>query len=81
VQVVRDELIDREGRLDLAQTGEGPTYSFIDGVEIDGIWTKADYGSRTLYRDTAGNPVRLNPSGTTGIQLISPDGRIAYSVE
>jgi Protein of unknown function (DUF3048) N-terminal domain/Protein of unknown function (DUF3048) C-terminal domain len=79
VQIVPDDVIDREGRLDLAQTGEGPAYFFVDGVEIDGTWTKADYGSQTFFWDTAGNLVRLNTGGTTWIQLVPPEGRLAYS--
>ena len=78
IEVVPDEVIDREGRLDLAQTGEGPAYYFMDGVAIQGTWTKADYGSRTFFWDTAGNLVRFNSGGTTWIQLISPDGRVAF---
>jgi hypothetical protein len=78
VEVVPDEVIDREGRLDLAQTGEGPAYYFVDGVAIAGTWTKADYGSRTLFWDTAGNLVRFNSGGTTWIQLVSPEGRISF---
>jgi hypothetical protein len=76
VQIVPDEVIDREGRLDLAQTGEGPAYYFVDGVEIDGSWTKADFGSQTFFWDTAGNLARFNPGGTTWIQLVSPQGRV-----
>jgi hypothetical protein len=79
VQVVPDDVIDREGRLDLAQTGEGPAYYFVDGVEVDGMWTKADYGSQTLFWDTAGNLARFNPYGTTWVQLVSPQGRVSYS--
>jgi hypothetical protein len=79
VQVVPDGVIDREGRLDLAQTGEGPAYYFLDGVEVDGSWTKADYGSQTFFWDTAGNLARFNPYGTTWVQLVSPLGQILYS--
>jgi hypothetical protein len=79
VQVVPEGVIDREGRLDLAQTGEGAAYYFVDGVEVDGSWTKSDYGSQTFFWDTAGNLARFNAYGTTWIQLVSPQGRILYS--
>jgi len=79
VQIVNDEVIDQEGRLDLTQTGGGPAYFFVDGTMIPGSWTKADFGSRTLYWDTAGNLVRLNATGTTWVQLVSPDGTLRYS--
>jgi hypothetical protein len=79
VQVVPDAVIDREGRLDLAQTGEGPAYYFVDGVEIDGSWSKADYGSQTFFWDTAGNLARFNSGGTTWIQLVPTDARLLYS--
>jgi hypothetical protein len=78
VQVVPDEVIDREGRLDLAKIGEGHALYFMDGVAIEGTWTKAAYGSRTLFWDTAGNLVRFNSGGTTWIQLIPPEGRATY---
>jgi hypothetical protein len=76
LQVVPDEVIDREGRLDLAQVGEGRALYFVDGVVIKGSWTKASLGSRTFFWDTAGNLVRFNP-GTTLVQLV-PEGRITY---
>lgn len=70
VQVVPDEVIDREGRLDLAQTGEGQAFFLLDGVVVPGTWTKADFGSQTFFWDTAGNPMRVNPGGTTWIQIV-----------
>ena len=79
IQVVPDEVIDREGRLDLAQVGEGPAYYFEDGTVMQGTWTKADFGSRTFFWDTAGNLVRLNALGTTWIQLVPPEASIDYS--
>jgi hypothetical protein len=79
VQVVPDAVIDREGRLDLAQTGEGKAYYFLDGTVMQGTWTKADFGSRTFFWDTAGNLVRLNAIGTTWIQLVPPEAVITYS--
>jgi hypothetical protein len=79
IQVVPDEVIDREGRLDLAQVGEGPAYYFEDGTVTEGTWTKADFGSRTFFWDTAGNLVRLNALGTTWIQLVPPQAVIDYS--
>src|SRR5919206_261083 len=79
IQVVPDEVIDREGRLDLAQVGEGPAYYFEDGTVMQGTWTKADFGSRTFFWDTAGNLVRLNALGTTWIQLVPPQATIEYS--
>jgi hypothetical protein len=79
VQVVPDEVIDREGRLDLAQTGEGPAYYFVDGTVMQGTWTKADFGSQTFFWDTAGNLVRLNAIGTTWIQLVPPQALVSYS--
>jgi len=79
IQVVPDEVIDREGRLDLAQVGEGRAVYFVDGVAIHGTWTKADYGSRTFFWDTAGNLVRFNPTGATWIQIVPPEARITLT--
>jgi hypothetical protein len=78
VQVVPDQVIDREGRLDLAQVGQGPAYYFLDGMVMLGTWTKADFGSRTVFWDTAGNLVRLNAIGTTWIQLIPSEAVLEY---
>jgi hypothetical protein len=78
VQVVPDQVIAREGRLDLAQVGQGPAYYFLDGMVMLGTWTKADFGSRTVFWDTAGNLVRLNAIGTTWIQLIPPEAVLEY---
>jgi hypothetical protein len=78
VQVVPDQVIDREGRLDLAQVGEGPAYYFVDGTVMLGTWTKSDFGSRTFFWDTAGNLVRLNAIGTTWIQLVPPEAVIEF---
>jgi hypothetical protein len=78
VQVVPDEVIDREGRLDLAQTGEGKAYFFVEGTVIEGYWTKADFGSQTFFWDTAGNLIRLNPIGTTWIQIVPPDALVEF---
>jgi hypothetical protein len=78
IQVVPDEVIDREGRLDLAQLGEGQAYFFQDGVMFEGVWTKASYGSTTLFWDTAGNRVRLNAGGTVWIQLVPPRARLSF---
>ena len=79
VQFVPDEVIDREGRLDLAQTGVGRALYFVDGTVTEGSWTKADYGSQTFFWDTAGNKIRLNPGGTTWIQLVPAQARVTYS--
>jgi hypothetical protein len=78
VQVVPDQVIDREGRLDLTQVGEGPAYYFVDGTLMLGTWTKADFGSRTFFWDTAGNLVRLNAIGTTWVQLVPPEAVIEF---
>jgi len=78
IQVIPDAVIDREGRLDLAQTGEGPAYYFVDGTVMLGTWTKADFGSRSFFWDTAGNLVRLNAIGTTWIQLVPPEAVVEY---
>lgn len=76
IQVVPDDVIDREGRLELAQVGEGKAWYFSGGQVLEGSWTKADFGSRTIYWDTAGNQVLMDPTGSTWIQLVPPETRI-----
>jgi hypothetical protein len=78
VQVVPDEVIDREGRLDLIQTGEGLAYYFVDGTVMQGTWTKADFGSQTFFWDTAGNLIRVNPVGTTWVQIVPSAKSLSY---
>jgi hypothetical protein len=78
VQVIPDEVIDSEGRLDLAQTGVGAAYYFVDGTVSVGSWTKADFGSRTFFWDTAGNEVRFNTHAPTWIQVVPSDSVLRY---
>lgn len=77
VQYVPAEVIDREGRLDLEQVGDGAVLSFLDGTVLEGRWSKADYGSATLYWDPAGNRLRFNP-GPIWVQLVPLDAQVAY---
>jgi len=66
---------DGAGRLDLADVGTGPLLAFLDGVAIEGTWSKASLGAPTAYRDREGRPLELN-AGPTWIHIVPLNGRV-----
>jgi hypothetical protein len=79
VQVVGDDVIDRDGRLEVEQIGEGTAYYFVGGQMLEGVWSKASYGNPTIFWDTAGNRMRFDPTGPTWIQMVPPEARLSFS--
>jgi len=69
--------IDEEGRLDLANVGRGSLLAFLDGVAIEGTWSKTSLAAPTAYRDREGNPLKLN-AGPTWIHILPLDGRVDW---
>lgn len=66
---------DQMGRIDLAQLGTGRLVALIDGVAIEGHWSKSSLEAATEYRDAEGNPITLN-TGPTWIQIVPADGSL-----
>jgi hypothetical protein len=77
VLIVKAWQIDTAARLDMEQLGSGPAAYFVDGVVLEGSWSKRSTTAPTLFLDGAGNPIRFNP-GPNWVQLISPEGKVTY---
>ncbi|MHB0868539.1 MAG: DUF3048 domain-containing protein [Chloroflexota bacterium] len=77
VQFVGAWVIDSDGRLDMAQLGEGKALFFRDGVVTEGGWHKPSYGSFTAWYDKDGKPLLFNP-GKVWVQMVPPGARLEY---
>jgi hypothetical protein len=64
---------DTEKRLDFQQIGSGRLIALVDGVAIEGTWSKSSLDAPTHYVDRAGNPIHLN-AGPTWIQVLPMGG-------
>ncbi len=52
--------------------GSGKAEFYMDGKQIVGTWEKADRKSQTVYKDSVGNPIKLD-TGQTWIEVV-PSG-------
>ena len=77
VQIVEAWVIDSDGRLDMAQVGEGKALYFRDGVVTEGSWHKPSYGKVTEWYDADGRPALMNP-GKIWVQMVPPGTPIEY---
>ncbi|MGE5620641.1 MAG: DUF3048 domain-containing protein [Sphingomonadaceae bacterium] len=77
VQFVGAWVIDGEGRLDMAQVGQGKALFFRDGVLTEGRWHKPSLGSVTRWYDSEGKPLLFNP-GKIWVQIVPPGTRLDY---
>ncbi len=59
-------------------TGTGLAYFFQDGNVTPGSWTKADHKSQFVFKDNAGNPVKLNP-GQTWLTVVGDPAKVSYT--
>lgn len=75
IQKVNKEVVDNYGRIHLNTVSEGTGYFITDGKCIDITWEKDSYRSKTMYLDSRGNEITLNP-GQTWIQVISQDSLV-----
>ncbi|MPZ15736.1 MAG: DUF3048 domain-containing protein [Chloroflexi bacterium] len=66
---------DTEGRLEFDQVGRGRIIALVDGVAVEGVWSKPSLEDPTQYQDLEGNPIRLN-AGPTWIQVLPLDGTL-----
>jgi hypothetical protein len=71
---------DREGRLEFAQVGSGQLVALMDGVAVEGTWTKATLDGITAYRDASGAALRLN-AGPTWIQIVPLEGTVSLDAD
>lgn len=71
VEKVSAQVVDKAGRLDLADVGKGDGYFLTGGKLIEIRWSKESREAKTIYRDLKGNTIQLN-KGNTWIQVV-PD--------
>lgn len=58
--------------------GSGTAYIFQDGGVSVGQWDKATQGTQLSFKDSGGNPIRLN-AGQTWISLVADDTQVTYA--
>lgn len=63
---------DKYGRKDVVTTGTGKGYFITNGLAQEITWEKSSRTAQSIYRDTKGNPIVLNP-GQTWIQIVPPE--------
>ena len=59
--------------------GEGEAWILTDGKIVKGTWSRPDPKQPAVYKDAAGNPVKLTP-GTTWVELPEPGGAVEIPV-
>lgn len=69
IQYVPTKVVDSKGRLDLDLVGEGSGFWLSDGVKVPIHWSKSTRSAQTVYTDSEGRELLLNP-GNTWIQII-----------
>lgn len=68
-------VIDTEGRLDMAQTGQGEAIFIQHGRAVTGRWSKAGAADPTELFDERGRPIRFAP-GPVWVQIVPPEGEV-----
>jgi len=68
IQEATTKVIDNEGRLDIAVIGQGNGKYITNGKAINIKWSRDSIDNDTIYYDTDGNTLKLNP-GVTWIQI------------
>ncbi|RJO61901.1 DUF3048 domain-containing protein, partial [candidate division WS5 bacterium] len=58
--------------------GSGRALFYIDGEQIEGTWSKADKKSKTIFKDSAGAEIKLNP-GQTWIEVVPQGNGVSYT--
>jgi len=59
--------------------GEGEAWILTDGKIVKGTWSRPDPKQPAVYKDAAGNPVKLTP-GRTWVELPEPGGAVEIPV-
>lgn len=57
--------------------GSGAMYVFQDGTVTQGTWTKSSNTSQFVFKDTSGNPIKLN-AGQTWITVLGSTAAVSY---
>lgn len=69
LNVPKERVLDRRGRLDIKTIGKGSGYLLRDGKKIKITWTKQSTKSKTVFKTTNGKEVKLN-RGNTWITIV-----------
>jgi len=63
---------------DYTTSGSGNVYVFQDGGVVQGTWEKADRPSQFVFKDSAGNVIKLD-AGQTWLVAVSGDNMVSYA--
>lgn len=74
VQYTSHKVLDGEGRLELGLIGKGEGMYYTGGKGMAVTWEKKDANSMTVFYDTEGNEITLNP-GNTWFQIMKIGSR------
>lgn len=75
IQEAKTKVIDNEGRLEIELIGSGKGKYITNGKYIDITWKKDSRSEKTLYYNSNGEEIVLNP-GVTWIQVVEPTTNI-----
>ncbi len=70
-------IVDESGHSSYGVNGSGAVYVFQDGGVTTGTWSKADRASQIVFKDSAGQEIKLD-AGQTWITALQ-DGQLHYS--
>lgn len=76
IQRVPTQVIDSEGRLDIATTGKGRAYYVTNGKFLPITWTKSSRTAKTKYKYENGTTVEVS-DGNTFIQIVPENCNIS----
>lgn len=68
-------IIDSAGHSGYVDTGSGPLYAYQDGGVVGGTWNKADQSSMFVFKDTTGQPLKLD-AGQTWVVIVGSLGDV-----
>jgi hypothetical protein len=77
ILVMGFSIVDDDGHGGYDTIGSGPLYVFQDGGVTHGSWSKASPPAQFVFKDDAGNPVKLN-AGQAWVTALQ-DGQLHYS--
>jgi len=61
----------------IGTVGGGRALFYIDGEQVEGTWQKTGRKAKTIFKDTLGNAIKLNP-GQTWIEVVPAGNMVNY---
>lgn len=77
VLIMPYSIVDDSGHSGYGVNGTGTVYVFQDGGATAGTWSKGDRASQLVFKDTSGQPIKLD-AGQTWVTALQ-DGQLHYS--